>query len=678
MAPPHHPVNFGRLPTRIPSGIAIWIKGVLLCITIFLVYQPCWHGLPVWDDEAHLTQSPLQSYHGLFRIWLEPGATQQYYPLTHTFFWFEHLLWGDSMLGYHLVSISLHALSALLLVAILLKLSCRCAWLAAAIWALHPLQVESVAWISELKNTLSGACFLGSALLYLHVESLQESPKSPESPKKALFLYLAALGLFLCGLLAKSVIAILPVVLFLVLLWKKHRRVTRWDLLSLSPFLGIGMISGLYTAHMEQMYVVHEKGFSDFSWHLSLLDRLLVAGRAFWFYLGKLCWPTDLTFIYPHWKVDPAVWWQSLYPMGVVCLFACLLAAMLGKRTGAAPLTAFLCYVTLLFPAMGFLDVYPFRYSFVANHFQYLAGIAPIALFASAFQRPRSSSSSSEDPRGKGLQLPFNLRALLGFCLLFLLALQSHRLSGEFKDEETLWRATLRKNPDSSLALNNLGNLVANRGSSAEAVVLLNHALEIDPDFGEVHCNLGLALMERGDPGDLEKADFHLKRAAELTPSFGETQLGLGQLLLGKGEFQAGVEAYRKAALLNPHSPLPHNRLGEAFSRQGDWSDALVEYGRAVSLDHGDAESLAGLGSSLLALGRVNEALDPLKRATVIHPSLADAHNNLGIALIRSGRMPEAVKEFELAVQLNPANENYQRNLHNARDQASGPGTGKP
>jgi len=671
MASPHHPLNTSRFPTLTGSGISPWIKGALLSITIFLVYQPCWHGLAVWDDEAHLTKFPLQSYQGLFRIWLEPGATQQYYPLTHTIFWVEHLLWRDSMLGYHLVSISLHALSALLLVAILSKLSCRCAWLAAAIWALHPLQVESVAWISELKNTLSGACFLGSALLYLHDESLQNRPNSK---KKRLFLYLAALGLFLCGLLAKSVIATLPVVLFMVLLWKKHRRVTRWDSLSLAPFLGIGIISGLYTAHVEQMYVVHEKGFSDFSWHLSLQDRLLVAGRAFWFYLGKLCWPSDLTFIYPHWKVDPHVWWQSLYPMGAVFLFVCLLVATLGKRIGAAPLTALLCYVAILFPAMGFLDVYPFRYSFVANHFQYLAGIAPMALFAAAFQRPQSPL----EMRDRWLPFPFNPRALLGFCLLFMLALQSHRLSGEFKDEETLWRATLAKNPDSSLALNNLGNLVANRGNSAEAVRLLNHALEIDPNFGEIHCNLGLALMERGDHGDLEMAEFHLKKAAELTPTFGETQLGLGKLLIGKGNFSAGVEAYRKAVLLNPHSPLPHNRLGEAFSRQGNWADALTEYAKAVSLDSGDAESLAGLGSSLLALGRVNEALDPLKRATVIHPALADAHNNLAIALIRSGRMPDAVKEFELAVQLVPADKNYQRNLQNARAHASGPGTGKP
>ena len=648
--------------------LPLWSKGLALFIATILIYHPCWSGSPVWDDGAHLVKPALQSVGGLLSIWLEPGATQQFYPLTHTFFWLEHQIWGDSMLGYHLLSICLHALSAILLAAILLRLECRSAWLAAAIWAMHPIQVESVAWISELKNTLSGTCYLGASLIYLRFESLQG--KSARSWG----LYLLALGLFTFGLLAKSVIATLPVVLLLVLHWKNGRIGLKRDFLPLLQFLVIGVVSGLFTARMEHFYVSRELGFTDFSSHLSILDRFLVAGRAFWFYLDKLCWPSDLTFIYPHWSIDPAIWWQYLFPTGVVVLLALLFALRHRKGVGLAPLTAFLCYGVTLFPALGFLDVYPFRYSFVANHFQYLAGIAPIALFAAGFHRwvpkiPERSRSNSHLP---------DLQSILGLILLGILAFQSHRLSSEFRNEETLWRATLKKNPDCTLALNELGNLMANHGNSMESIPLLQRALEINPSFGEVHCNLGLALMERGDPGDQEKAWIHLQRAQELIPSFWETQMGLGKILLQKGEIQAGIESYRKAALLNPDSPLPHNRLGEAFSRQGNWADALTEYAKAVSLDPGDAESLAGLGSSLLALGRINEALDPLKRATYIDPALADAHNNLGIALIRLGRMRDAMKEFELAVQLNPTNANYQRNFQNARAQASGPGTERP
>jgi len=584
------------------------------------------------------------------------------------------------MLGYHLVSLFLHALSAILLAAILLRLKCRSAWLAAAIWALHPIQVESVAWISELKNTLSGACYLGATLLYLRFES---SPGRTESPginllakksRRSPGLYLISLGLFICALLAKSVVATLPVVLLLVLHWKKGRLGWRRDLLPLLPFLLMGVISGLFTARMEHLYVSGELGFTDSSSHLSMLDRCLVAGRAFWFYLEKLCWPSGLSFIYPHWTINPDIWWQYLFPTGALAFLLILYAVRHWKGGGNAPLTAFLCYGVTLFPAVGFLDVYPFRYSFVANHFQYLAGIAPIALFAAGFHRwiPRHCGR-----RPTNFLFP-DLHTIFGLFLLGLLSFQSHRLSREYRDEETLWRATLQKNPDCTLALNDLSNLMANRGNSRESISLLERALEIAPDFGEIHCNLGLALMERGDPGDQDKAKYHLQRAQELIPSFWETQLGLGKILLQKGELQAGMDSYRKAALLNPLSATPHAYLGEAFSRQGDWSDALIEYRGAVSLEPNNAASLAGLGSSLLATGLVEEAIPPLERAIATNPALADAHNNLGIALIRAGRMPRAVKEFELAVQLNPANENYQRNLQNARAQASGSGTGKP
>ena len=183
-----------------------WLLSVLLVAATLMAYEPAWRGQPIWDDDGHLTKPELRSLGGLARIWTQPGATQQYYPLVHSVFWVEQKLWGNATLGYHLVSILLHAFSALLLLRILQELEVPGAWLAAAIFALHPVQAESVAWISELKNTLSGVLYLGAALVYLRFDRTRRRQ-----------LYAGALGLFVLGLLSKTVIATLPGALLVVI-----------------------------------------------------------------------------------------------------------------------------------------------------------------------------------------------------------------------------------------------------------------------------------------------------------------------------------------------------------------------------------------------------------------------------------------------------------------------------
>ncbi|MGA2508568.1 MAG: hypothetical protein ABSF80_13955, partial [Chitinispirillaceae bacterium] len=343
-----------------------WLWGLLLLAVTFLAYRPAWNGQPVWDDDGHMTKPELRSAEGLVRIWTQFGATQQYYPLVHTVFWLEYHLWGKSTVGYHLLNILLHFFSALLLVRILRRLGIpgEAAWLAGGIFALHPVMVESVAWITELKNTLSGVFFLGAALAYL---------KFDHGHKKKH--YVIALLLFLCGLFAKSVIVTLPAALLVVFWWKRGRIEWKRDVAPLVPFFVIGIISGLFTAWVERRFV----GAVGSEFSFTVIDRCLIAGRAVWFYLYKLLWPANLIFIYPRWHIDSFAVWQYLFPA------AFLLAAVLFWRLRSrsrAPLAVLLYFTITLFPALGFFNVYPFRYSFVADHFQYLASIGPIAAAA--------------------------------------------------------------------------------------------------------------------------------------------------------------------------------------------------------------------------------------------------------------------------------------------------------
>ena len=242
--------------TKSPAVARDWLWALGLLVAVLLAYQPAWNGKPVWDDESHLTAPALRSWRGLEQIWFQPGATQQYYPLVYSVFWVEQKLWGVATPGYHLVNILLHLASALLVVKILRRLDVPGAWLGAALWALHPVQVESVAWMSELKNTLSGLCYLGSALAYLKYDR----------EKKGAF-YISALGLFGAGLLAKSVIATLPAALLLVFWWK--RKTLRWkeDVLPLTPFFVVGVGMGLFTAWMERAMVIGlDRGYTFPSW----------------------------------------------------------------------------------------------------------------------------------------------------------------------------------------------------------------------------------------------------------------------------------------------------------------------------------------------------------------------------------------------------------------------------
>ena len=587
-------------------GARDWLLVAALLAAVALAYQPAWNGGLLWDDAAHLTRADLRSWRGLWRIWSEPGATQQYYPLLHSAFWLQHRIFGDALVGYHLVNLALHAAAAVLAALALRRLSVPGAFLAAAIFALHPVQVESVAWITEQKNTLSAVLYLGAALAWLRFEETRRART-----------WLLSLALFALALCSKTVTATLPAALLLIHWWRRGRPSWRRDVLPLVPFLALGAAAGSFTAWAERRLVGAEGAAFD----LTPVERVLVAGRAAWFYLGKLAWPADLVFIYQRWTPSQRVWWQYLYPAAALALLAFLWAR---RRRWPGTLAGTLFFLGTLFPALGFFDVYPFLFSYVADHFQYLASLGIVALAAAGAARLLERWRLWGRPAGHALCL-----AGLG-----VLAALTWRQSHLYADRETLYRATLRGNPGCWMAWNNLAGSLLARGATEEALPLVRQALALRPDYPEAENNLGLALDGAGLP---DEAIRHFRRALELDPSYPEAHNNLGFALAGRGELDEAIDHYRQALRGDPGRAGVHYNLAMALLARGEEGPAAAQLRRAVELEPGFLEARNNLGILLARSGRLEEAIEQFRRALEIAPSSAEVRRNLDVALARRG-----------------------------------------
>lgn len=580
-----------------------WFLALLLVIVTLIAYQPAWNGKPIWDDDEHMTKPELRSVPALIHIWTKPGTTQQYYPLVHSVFWIEHKIWDDAALPYHLINILLHGLSALLLFKILRELKVPGAWLAAFVFALHPVQVESIAWISELKNTLSGVFFLSSALLYFRFD---------ENRNRGI--YFLALVLFLLGLLSKTVIATLPAAILVVLWWKRGRISAKRDVVPLGPFFGVGIAAGLFTAWVERNFIgAHGQAFN-----FSFMERCLIAGRAFWFYLFKLFWPAKLTFIYPRWNISHAASWQFLFPLAAILLIA---AFWLLRKRSRGPLAAILLFAGILFPALGFFNVYPFVFSFVADHFQYLAAIAVITLVAAAITLLLNRWQDRH-------------RLITGLVPAFIviaLALMTWRQAHLYADPVTLYQATLSDNPDCWMVHNNLGNVLLKSGAVDEATAHYRKVLQLLPDDADAHNNLGNALVQQGAPAE---AITHYRKALDLRPNDADAENNLGSALVREGLLDAAIPHFEKALEL-----------------------------RADRADRHTAEIHYNLGNALLHQREIDRGVAHYRKAIEISPDYAEAHTNLGIAYQLQERFSAAIAEYEKTLAIAPDSVPTRNNL---------------
>jgi len=578
----------------------------------FVAYAPVVDNGFIWDDDDYVTENTrLQSLEGLGEIWLDYEATPQYYPLVHSSFWVEYQLWGLAPLGYHVVNVLLHALAAFLLWRVLSALGVPGAWLAAAIFALHPVHVESVAWVTERKNVLSGVFALGSLLAYIRAGGVVDDTSGGRSTRR---MYGLALLAFACALLSKTVTGSLPAVI-LLLVWWKRGRVGGRDLGLLLPFFLLAFAFGALTVQLESQHV----GASGPQWDLSFVERCTIAGRALWFYAAKLLWPDPLIFNYPRWAIDAGRPVAYLAPLAAA---GAILGLFFARGVcGRGPLVAVLIFAGTLFPALGFFDVYPMRYSFVADHFQYLASASLIALFAAGVARAADRPAAGTAPM-----------AVVAVLVLTVLGLRTFQQVQVYRDQETLWRDTLVKNTRSWLAHDALGVIAERRG-------------------------------------DLEEAISHFRRSIEIEPRQHEGYSKLGNALRRSGDLDGAIVEVRRSIEIEPRSIAAHNTLGLAHHDRGEFDAAAVSFERAIEIHPENAAAYTNLGITRAAQGRLDSAAAHHREALRIAPDLAAAHTNLASVLLAQGKSKEAIAHLARAVELDPTSMTARKNLRAAKRQ---------
>jgi tetratricopeptide (TPR) repeat protein len=546
--------------------------GGAIVVLVLVAYLPALRGGFVWDDDSWTVQivGLLRDAAGLRSIWFQPTAMQQYYPLSGTTFWLDYHLWKFWPVPYHVENVLLHALAAVLFWRSLRRLGIRSAWLASAVFALHPMMVESAAWITERKNVLSLVLCLAAFLAYplrwadggddragpIDVTATADRAAGLSGRRSYLLSYFLAWFLFVAALLAKTVVCSLPAIVLLLTWWRLGRLRWRQDVLPTLPFFAVALGMCALTAWLERSHVGAQGG--DYA--LSLAQRCLIAGRAFWFYLGKLIWPANLCFVYPRWQPDARDWGQWLYPLTALGLIGAVWLAR--GRIGRGPVAALFFYVGTLSPVLGFVNVYFMRYSFVCDHWAYLPSLGPIALAAAGI--------GFLVDRGKRRSVGRGAAALL----VLTLGILTWRQAIPYADLETMWRTTISRNPASWIAHSNLGNALVRRGEIDEAIGHFQEAIRLKPDLAEAYTSLAVALGMRGE---IDAAIETLERAIRLKPDYAEAHYDLGIALEHKGRPDAAIGQFQEAIRLKPGFVAAQRSLAHAVRRRRQRGDAAVD-----------------------------------------------------------------------------------------------------
>ncbi len=646
------------MPARslvLPRPLRAWGMAVLVVGLVVACYLPALPGGMLWDDPAHVPRPELRSWHGLVRIWTDLRATQQYYPVLFSAFWVEHRLWGDSTIGYHVVNVLLHATSCCLLALLLQRLwslpdadaagppaagravPAGAAWFAAILFAVHPVCVESVAWMTEQKNTLALVFYLLAGLAYLRFLA-----------RRTAGAYLFASALFLLALGSKTATVVLPPALAIVIWWKRGRQTWRGDLVPLIPWFLAAAVMGSVTSWVER----HVIGAEGAAYDLSVFERLMLAGRIVWFYLGKLVWPAGLTFYYPRWNVPAeAAGWMGWF-VALVAVTALLWA--IRRRTRGA-LAAWLLFLCGLFPVLGFFNVFFFTFSYVNDHFQYLASISLLAAGAGGVALGLARSPPWLRVAG---------RVACGVAVVWL-AWLANRQSRLYRDNETLFRATIARNPASWMAHHILAvTLGKNLGRHEEAIAEYREALRLKPDWPDAHFGLGVELARL--PGGRAEAIAEYERAVQLRPVYVEAHNNLGvELARLPGRTAEAIAHFETALRLKPDFAEAHANLGDALAGMpGRETEAVAHYEAALKIKPDLAWVHCHLANVLSKTpGRETEAVAQYTEALHLRPDYVDAYNGLAITYVRLGRPEQARAQWEAALKIDPRNETVRNNL---------------
>ena len=654
-AVPQEPKEQGEAAAVAPRGRQALEIG-LLCLLVCASFLPAANGGFVWDDQLFLNAAAVQDPSGLSDIWFHPSKLKRseghYWPAVYTTFWIEHKLWGFDPRGYHIVNILLHLANTLLLFRIMLRSRVPGAWAIAAVFAVHPVHVESVAWVIERKDVLSGLFYLSAALAWLRYCDRGRGSQ-----------YVLALGLFGLGLLSKSIVVTLPAAL-LIWQWFRNGRVTSLDVVRTVPFF-------LLAAALTAVDLAHYRSLESISFDYSVLERALIASRAVWFYFTQLLWPANLMVIYPSWdvSVDNLAAWTYL----ATALAAAGLLWAFRSRTGRGPLAGALYFVITLSPVLGFVDYGYMEFSFVADRYQYLASIGVIvAIVGSAMHL----ASRLADRARLGA-------TAAGTVVILLLASLTWRQSGIYKDDITFYRHIAGLHPEAHRVQYNLGNALLNEeGRIDEAIEAFRGALAVNPRDADARTNLGLALSKAGDE---EGAEEQYRLALEIDPKHADAMVNLGNSLLGQeGRVDEAIASYRRALEVDPEKAVARTNLGLALSaagdaegsqqqyrsalevdprnmealsklglwafQEGDWSEAGEYYRRALEINPGNMATILQLAAIRSQQERHDEALDLYRSASEIDPNASVPIAGTARELQRMGRHQEAIDQFEIAL----------------------------
>jgi len=579
----------------------------LVCL---VVYLPSLRNGFIWDDYAWIVKSPIiHAPDALRRYWFT-FQSPDYFPFIHTLFWIEWKLWGANAAAWHFATIFLHALTSITIWWTMRSLKLPAAWLSALIFAIHPVNVEAVAWIYQQRTILPMFLSLSSLMAYLR--SHEAGNSRLDTQRISVLWYSFSLLMFTLAMLSKVSVAGFPVLL-LGLHWWRQGRVARQDLLKTVPFFVVAVSLGLLTAYVQ----IHRNIGSDVVRTDSFPARLAGSGWAVWFYLYKFLFPVNLMFVYPRWDINPLSIVSYVPLLALICCFA---AAWKFRRTwGRWTIAGLGWFIVMLVPVLGFVNIYFMRYSLVADHWQYVAVIGPIALAVGAAVRLAQASRQ----RYAGL-----VAAGIVVCLFGVI---TWRQQAMYRNEETLWRETIARNPNAWMAHNNLGLVLAESGRLDDAIAEYEAALEIKPDCPEAHVSLAATLI---DCGQFDEAYVHLTKALKLRPNSVSAHYNMGRLFAERNRIEQAVEEYRRALRLNPYLAKAYTNLGVILLQQGKTEEAVACHRKAIALD----------------------------------TQLPEAYNNLGVALASLGKMEEAAKEFARALRIKPDYGAAQRNLARARN----------
>jgi tetratricopeptide (TPR) repeat protein len=532
----------------------------LIILLTVVAYLPALRAGFVFDDYPLITDNRMiKASDGLHRFWLTTQAPD-YYPLTWSLWWVEWRLWGPHPLGYHVVNVLLHAANAVLIWLILRRLKIPGAWLAGLVFALHPVNVATVAWISEQKNTLSMLFFLMALLWYVRFDE-----------EGRWRWYAVSLVSFLLALFSKTAAVMLPVVL-LGCLWWRHNRVRWKDLFYSLPFFALSLSLGLVTVWFQHNYLLtgYKVPPTDFC------HRLVVAGAVPWFYLYKAFVPINLTVVYPRWETTALH--GLAYVPGIV-LLSCFAWFWWKRRTWGRPLLFGLGYfVVTLFPVLGFFDQGFNRFSWVADHWQYYSIAGAIALAVAGGVRISGRL-------GKEGRVWATTAAVI---VLSMLAAGSWTRSCVYANDETLWQDNVAKNPSAWMAHDNLGNVLYQAGRIPEAISHFEHALQINPNHAETHDNLASALWQAGRR---QEALGHWEQALRIKPNDAKAHGSLGLACAQLGELPEAIEHWKQALRIKPDDARTHNNLGIALVHEGNTNEAIDHFEQALLIKPDYAEA---------------------------------------------------------------------------------------